>query len=242
MTPTERPPLASAGGAVSALLDVYLTNASMYIRTHLQYRIGGLMRAIAFLVEPVVYLAIWTAIAQQRGGEVAGLPAGVITAYYVVWTLVRTTTAAFTPQGFEAAVLFVVFRPELHPGVWQVVVFVLAVCGAYVVRSMLFWILGMVNFWTTRTSALFELYMVCELLLAGRLVPMDFMPTQVNAIADWLPFYWTFGFPIEVLVLDMDGTAMVRGLAAQVLWIAACAALVRLVWRRAVRRYTAVGN
>lgn len=265
-----------------ALLDVYLTNASMYPRSYLQYRVGGLMRAIAFLVEPVVYLVIWTAIAEQRGGEVAGMPTKVIAAYFIVWTLVRTTTAAFTPQGFEwrvqhgyfsyqlvrplhpihydlsfyagynitalltwlpaAALLCVVFRPELHPSGWQVAVFVLAACGAYVLRSILLWLLGMVNFWTTRTSALFELFMVSELLLAGRLVPMDFMPTQVSAVANWLPFYWTFGFPIEVLVLDRDGTTMWRGLAAQVLWIGVCATVLLLVWRRAVRRYTAVGN
>ena len=38
------------------------------------------------------------------------------------------------------------------------------------------WVLGMVTFWTTRVRALFEVYFVAELLLSGRLVPLQLMP------------------------------------------------------------------
>jgi ABC-2 type transport system permease protein len=269
-------------GPVRATAALYSKNISMNVRTHLQYRFGAVARTLAFLVEPIVYLTVWTTIAEQRGGEVGGLATGTISAYFIVWTLVRIMNVVFTPYGFEwriqrgdfnaqllrpahpihydlsffagnnmtalltwlpvAAVLVFAFRPDLNPRPLEIAVFVVAIWGAYLVRSMFLWVLGMTSFWTTRASAGFELYIVCELLFSGRLVPMDLMPPAVQSIAAWLPFYWTFGFPIETLVVGMSDAELLVGLAMQVLWTAIGALMVAGVWRRAVRRYTAVGN
>ena len=75
-----------------------------------------------------------------------------------------------------AAVLTAIFHPRLDPRPTQVVTFLVAIWGAYLIRSMLLWILGMVTFWTTRVSALFEAYFAVELLLSGRVVPLSLMP------------------------------------------------------------------
>lgn len=269
-------------GPVRAMAALYTKNISMNVRTRMQYRFGEVVRTLAFLVEPIVYLTVWTTIAEQRGGEVGGLATGTISAYFIVWTLVRIMNVVFTPYGFEwriqrgefnaqllrpahpihydlsffagynvtslltwlpvAAVLVLMFRPDLHPRPLEIAVFLVAIWGAYLVRSMYLWVLGMTSFWTTRASAGFELYVVCELLFSGRLVPMDLMPPAVQTAASWLPFYWTFGFPIETLVTGMSDAELLTGLGMQVLWTAIGALVVAAVWRRAVRRYTAVGN
>ena len=101
---------------------------------------------------------------------------------------------------------------------------------------------AMVTFYTTRVAALFEIYMVAELMLSGRLVPMSLMPSWVQAVAAWAPFKWTFSFPIETLVGDLGTRALLLGLATQLLWIGIGAGLLALAWRAAVRRYSAVGN
>jgi ABC-2 type transport system permease protein len=104
------------------------------------------------------------------------------------------------------------------------------------------WALGLATFWTTRVSALFELYFVVELLLSGRLVPLQLMPGWVQALAGVLPFKYTFGYPIEALVGNLSTGQLLGGLAMQAVWIVAGFGLVQLVWGRAVRRFTSVGN
>jgi ABC-2 type transport system permease protein len=141
-----------------------------------------------------------------------------------------------------AAVLTIAFRPELSPTALQCVVFCFAIWGAYLIRSLNLWLLGMVTFWTTRVNALYEAYFVAELLLSGRLVPMAIMPDWVQTIAWFLPFQWTFGYPITALVGPITTTELLVGLAMQALWIAIGAVAVRLVWRVAVRHFTAVGG
>ena len=53
------------------------------------------------LAEPIVYLVVWTTIADQQGGSVQGLTTGEFAAYYIVWTLVRNMNIVFTPYGWE---------------------------------------------------------------------------------------------------------------------------------------------
>jgi viologen exporter family transport system permease protein len=141
-----------------------------------------------------------------------------------------------------AAGLTVAFHPTFHVSALEVVVFLFAIWGAYLIRTMFLWLLGMVTFWTTRASAIFETYMMAELLLSGRLVPMKLMPGWAQTTADWLPFKWTFYFPIEALVGNQSAASLLGGLGMQVLWTAIGGALVWVCFRAAVKHYTAVGN
>lgn len=265
-----------------AMVDFYRTNARMAVAREFQYRMRNVMALVGFLTEPVVYLAVWTAVAEAKGGSVGGYTPGTLAAYFIVWTLVRNMNVVFTPYGFEwrirsgemsgdllrplhpihydlaffagwkvvwfvmwlpiAAVLVLLFRPELHPEPVEIVVFAVAIWGAYLVRSLFHWLVGLVTFFTTRVAALFEIYIVAELMLSGRLVPMSLMPSWVQTVADYAPFKWTFGFPIEALVGQLGTRALLAGLGSQLLWIGIGSGLVALTWRAAVRRYSAVGN
>ncbi len=265
-----------------ALLDLYRADARIAIQTEFQYRARNLVSLVSFLVEPVVYLAVWTAVAQANGGSVGGYTPGTLAAYFIVWTFVRNMNVVFTPYGFEwrirtgqmsgqllrpahpihhdlayfagwkvvwlvmwlpiAAALVLLFRPTLRPEAVEIVVFAVAVWGAYVIRSLFQWLIGLITFFTTRVAALFEIYIVAELMLSGRLVPMSLMPSWVRTVSDFTPFQWTFGFPIEALVGQLGTRTLLLGLATQLLWIGIGAGLLALVWRAAVRHYSAVGN
>jgi ABC-2 type transport system permease protein len=135
-----------------------------------------------------------------------------------------------------------VFHPALHTTPLGVVVFLIAIWGAYLIRSMNLWILGMFTFWTTRGSAIFETYMLAELLLSGRLLPLTLMPHWSQTLANWLPFKWTFYFPIESLIGNMSTGSLLNGLGMQLLWTVVGAAIVHVMWRFSVRHYSAVGN
>jgi ABC-2 type transport system permease protein len=141
-----------------------------------------------------------------------------------------------------AAVLWIAFDPVLHPSALEVVVFAVAIWGAYLIRTMFLSILGMITFWTTRVSAIFELAIALELLLSGRLVPLPLMPRWAQDVAEVLPFQWTFYFPIQSLVGNYSTSELLGGLAMQALWIAILTSMAVLFFRFAVRRFSSVGN
>jgi ABC-2 type transport system permease protein len=141
-----------------------------------------------------------------------------------------------------AVALSLVFHPAIHPSAADVIVFLVAIWGAYVIRSMNSFALGMVTFWTTRVAAIFQVWFLGELLLSGRLLPLPLMPQWAQTLAAWLPFKWTFYFPIEALVGNMSTSSLLAGLGMQLLWAAIMAYVVAGAWRFALRQYTAVGN
>jgi ABC-2 type transport system permease protein len=178
-----------------------------------------------------------------RDGELAGQllrplhPLHGDLAYFIGWKVV--TIVLWLPI---AAVLTAVFHPAVHPSALQVVVFCIAIWGAYLVRTMVQSTIGMLNFWTTRGAALFDLYMAVELLLSGRLVPLKLMPGWAQTLANFLPFKWTFGYPIEALVGNLSTRSLLAGLGAQALWTLILLVAFRFAWRAAIRRFSAVGG
>lgn len=274
--------MSAEAGRLRSYVDYYLVRGRTQIQTNFQYRVATYMWLVGMLAEPVVYLVVWTTIAEQQGGAVQGITTGQFAAYYIVWTLVRNMNIVFTPYGWEwriregqlsaallrplhplhediagfagwkvvtlvlwlpiAAVLWLAFDPVLDPTLLEVAVFSVAIWGAYLIRTMFLSALGMVTFWTTRVSALFELMVALELLLSGRLVPLPLMPDWAERVADLLPFKWSFYFPIDALVGDLTTRELFGGLAMQLFWIVVLTGVFLVAWRLAVRRYSAVGN
>lgn len=158
-------------------------------------------------------------------------------AYFAGWKVV--VIVLWLPL---AAILSLAFHPTFQVTPANAAAFLVAIWGAYLIRSMFLWVLGMITFWTTRVGAIYAVWFTLELLLSGRLVPLELMPSWARALADALPFKWTFGFPIETLAARLTGAQLLEGLAMQLVWTAAGALLVAVVWRFAIRRYSAVGN
>jgi len=269
-------------GPIRGLFDVYVVEARIAIAEQIQYRAANYFYMIGMVTEPIIYLVVWSTVAQQQGGSVGGYTPGALAAYYIVWTLVRNINIVFTPYGWEeriregrlsvqllrplfpivedlgfflgwkpvvillwlpiAAFLALIFHPVLSPSPVAVVVFLLSLLGAYLIRSLNQSSLGLITFWTTRVGPVFQLYIAAELLLSGRLVPLSLMPGWVQHLTYLLPFRWTFGFPIEALVGNLSTQQLLAGLAAQLFWIVVGSVLVRVVWRFAIRRYSAVAG
>jgi ABC-2 type transport system permease protein len=264
------------------LIDVYLAEARIAIASQIQYRVANYLYMLGMVAEPVIYLVVWSTVAEQQGGSVGGYTPGEFAAYYIVWTLVRNVNIVFTPYGWEdriregqlsaqllhplfpivedlgyfagwkpvvlllwlpiAAVLAFLFHPVLNPSPLAIGVFLLALVGAYLIRSLNQTSVGLLTFWTTRVGPVFQLYIAVELLLSGRLVPLSLTPAWVQTLANLLPFRWTFGFPIEALVGNLSDAQLLEGLLAQLFWIVVGSVLVRVVWRFAIRRYSAVSG
>ncbi|MEX1143563.1 MAG: ABC-2 family transporter protein [Anaerolineales bacterium] len=263
-------------------INMYVVAARQSIMEQLQYRMANIMFMIHVLIEPVIYLVVWSTVARSQGGEIGGYTAAQFAGYYIIWTLVRQFNLTLGPYSFNwrikegrlaaellrpvhpiqvdlgfylgykipqtlywlpmGIILWFLFKPEINPEWWQALAFPAALMLAFFVRFCFMWVLGLVCFWTEKIDALFELYFVTELLFSGRLVPLEVMPTWAQNVAAFLPFQWTFYFPIEVLLGRVTPSELGWGVLAQVAWVVGGYTLIMVVWKRAIRRFTAVGS
>jgi ABC-2 type transport system permease protein len=140
-----------------------------------------------------------------------------------------------------AAILALAFRPTLHWVPWAVAAFVPALVLAFLVRFLVEWTLALAAFWTTRVSAINQMYFVVTLFLSGQVAPLSLFPLPLQVIASLLPFRWMIAFPVELLLGRLTPVQALTGFVAQGIWLALSLALLRSVWRAGVRIYSAVG-
>ena len=247
--------------------------ARIAVLEQFQYRVANYFYMIGMVAEPVIYLVVWSTVAEQQGGEVGGFTPADFAAYYIVWTLVRNMNIVLTPFEWEHRIkrgdLSVDLLRPIHPihrdlayfGGWKLVVIVMWLPIAVVltwtfrpaldpgaadiglfVRFFALWALGLITLWTTRISAVFELYFTAELLLSGRLVPLSLMPGWAQTLADFLPFQWAFQFPIDVLLGRLSTGEVWFGIAMQLMWSGIGIGATAVMWKRGIRRFAAVGG
>jgi ABC-2 type transport system permease protein len=141
-----------------------------------------------------------------------------------------------------AVLLGMVFDADLSGTGWrQALAFLPALALAMVLRFIVEWCLALAAFWLTKVSAINALFFSLFAFLGGQFAPLQVLPASMQTLAAWTPFPWTLAFPVEVLLGRRAGAEVLVGYAAQVGWILLALLVLRLVWRRATRRYSAVG-
>lgn len=75
-----------------ALLDLYRAQFKITFATQLQYRAELVIWLIGMVLEPVIYLVVWSAVSQAQGGSVDGFTAGDFAAYFIAAMLVNFVT------------------------------------------------------------------------------------------------------------------------------------------------------
>jgi ABC-2 type transport system permease protein len=263
------------------LLDIYIQQFKTTLASFLQYRAEIFIWMIGHVLEPLIYLVVWSAVSRSTGGRVGGFSTGDFAAYFIVMMLVNHLTYTWIMYEFEyrirqgalsfallrplhpihtdivdnlssklitlpmmflaAALLAFFFKPAFHAVPWAIAVFVPALFLAFLVRFLIEWTLALAAFWTTRVSAVNQGYYVAVLFLSGQVAPLSLLPHPIRVIAAVLPFRWTVGFPVELLLGKLTLVQALMGLAVQAAWLLLSLVLLRTVWRAGVRNYSAVG-
>jgi len=109
--------------------------------------------------------------------------------------------------------------------------FLLSLLLAYLVTYALSFAVGLVSFWTGNGMGLADFLEAGVFLFSGILVPLDFFPGPVRALARALPFQAIYHLPMSILTGRAGSfggaLAMQAGWAVLLIWAG------RVVWRRA---------
>jgi ABC-2 type transport system permease protein len=120
--------------------------------------------------------------------------------------------------------------------------FVLSLLGAWIITFFVMVIVGSLSFFMESSTSIFDIWLALFMLLSGYLVPLELFPSWVRNVADVLPFRYTLGFPVEILIGMSSDADIARGLAIQLAYGGGAAIAALLLWRAGVRRFGAFGG
>jgi len=74
------------------------------------------------------------------------------------------------------------------------------------------------------------------------LFPINILPPALAHILNFTPFPYLLYFPVNVYLGAIKGLDLAQGLAIQFAWLAFFWLLSQFVWRRGIKKYSAVGG
>jgi ABC-2 type transport system permease protein len=268
--------------SMKALIQLYVQQFKTTFASMFQYRAALLIWMIGQVLEPLVYLIVWTTVSNSNGGSIGNYTTGSFVSYFIILMLVNQFTYTWLMFDYEwriregtlsfallkpvhpihsdiadnlmskaiqlpilaviAVILAFAFHASWSISPWMVGLFIPAILLAFAVRFLLEWTLAQAAFWTTRVSSLNQLYFFMLLLFSGQIAPLSLLPQPLQIAAKILPFYWTVGFPTELILGKLTLSASLWGIGIQVVWLLAALLLGRLVWRLGTKVYSAVGQ
>lgn len=86
---------------MTALVRLYIQQFKITLATFLQYRAAIFIWTIAHVLEPVIYLVVWSVVARSRPGGVAGHGEADFAAYFIVLMVVNHLTYTWIFYEFE---------------------------------------------------------------------------------------------------------------------------------------------
>lgn len=266
---------------MKSFLEMYVQQFKTSLAATLQYRASLVIWMIGHVLEPLVFLMVWSAVARAGGGSVGAFTPETFAAYFILLMLVNQVTFTWIMYEYEyrvrngtlsfallrpihpihsdiadniasklltmpfmliiAGILAVGFHASYTPVVWSLIAAIPSLLLGFLVRFLLEWTLALASFWTTRVSAINQVYFILVLFFSGQLAPLALYPHLIQVFASILPFRWMISFPLELLLGQLSPQQLLTGFLFQIAWLALGLLFLRFVWRAGVKVYSAVG-
>ncbi|MDD5934586.1 MAG: ABC-2 family transporter protein [Clostridiales bacterium] len=162
---------------------------------------------------------VYEAIASDLAVKVICVPFAFV--FSVLLTLIFGLTISCTPQ--------------------QILCFLLALLLAQILRFTVGYALALLALKKAQTNAILNVNNTLVLLFSGQLIPTVLLPDFIERINFFLPFRYMLGFPIEVLLGKVGGSALLTGFIVQAVWIVLSLLLRKIIWKTGMKYYSAVG-
>ncbi len=125
---------------------------------------------------------------------------------------------------------------------WRLGVGLVATAMSGIIQFSIAYAFGLLTFWFLEIQGFVILSMAIESVLGGQMFPLDLLPPWVFHIAQLLPFYYQTYFPAAIFTGRLDWHGAMSGLVIEAGWVAFVLCANNVLWRRGLRRHTAVGG
>jgi ABC-2 type transport system permease protein len=120
--------------------------------------------------------------------------------------------------------------------------FLLSLIGAFAIRFVSQYSIGLLSFWITQSLAINEMFFAGLLMFGGVIAPLSLFPPAIASWANFLPFRYMLALPVEILLGRLSQTQMLQALGGQGAWLLFWMLVTWWLWKAGIRRYSAVGS
>jgi len=129
--------------------------------------------------------------------------------------------------------LFLDLQPPASPA--HALLFVVSVALGFLTKFLFIFSVSLLVFWTTSSVGLNWAQTALVNVLAGVLIPIQFLPGWLATVAAWLPLRGIVSTPVGVYLGQQEGMRLWLVLGLQLAWVVALWCFADWAWKRAFR-------
>lgn len=144
----------------------------------------------------------------------------------------------------EITLISMILRPQLAlpQDPLRIIMFIFAVIIGVCLFFCLSLLLGLFSFWTFESWAPRFLFIMISEFLSGGLFPLDILPPLIYKSLLILPFPYLLYFPLEIFIGKFSYGQIVVYFMVGFFWITISGVLLKLIWQKGMKVYTAEGR
>lgn len=173
-----------------------------------------------FLIRPINYFLYW--FAKDLGDKGMNIVFS-IAEILILFTLLAPPFFVQTDTVYLLLTIFTVF---------------LALLLNFFIGSLL----GLIGFWSSEVWAPRFIFYILVSFFAGGLFPLDILPKSLFDVSLLLPFSYMLYFPLKIYLGQLSNSAIYSGILISFIWIILLYVLLKIVWSRGLKAYTAQGR
>ena len=180
-----------------------------------------------------------------QDGSLSNLLVKPISPYWMWFIRDLSMKSFYLVLGFLGyTVVFFFFRQYLTPFVSTVHLIYLfaSLVFAALLQFFLFEFLSLLAFWVENTYGIRFIMRVVMEVAGGAIIPLSFFPGLLQTIFLALPFPFLIYLPMRIYLGKIPLALIPPELFKEALWIAGLAVMNRVVWKRGIRQYVAMGD
>lgn len=143
-------------------------------------------------------------------------------------------------------IVFFIFHdqlPSFNPDLLIISLFFLSIVTGALARMFVNGTVALAGFWLEDITTL-NLIVNGGIwaLLGGMIIPVATFPERFRTIAGYLPYRYMLSFPIEMLSGQLSKAEILHGFVIATTWIAFFSIILRILWKKGLKKYTAYGG
>ena len=162
---------------------------------------------------------------------------------YIVFFCLGRLSLAFISAIFIQAIIIILYHNIIifNLNVGAVLILLGMLVATFILKLFIAIALGMVAFWTDRIVGIDYSFNVLYKFFSGAYFTLALLPPFALTICKFLPFAYTFYFPIQLYLGKISVFEGLKALGIEILWIFILYGIIKLMWKRGVKKYEGVG-
>jgi ABC-2 type transport system permease protein len=126
------------------------------------------------------------------------------------------------------------------PALWAL--WCVALAGGWLITYFAGFAIGCLAFFTESSLRVMDLWLTLYFVFSGYMIPVELFPAGLRALAEWLPFRYQIGLPVEIMTSAHGRGEALALLARQWIWVGVLGVAAIRLWRGGLRRFAAYGG